>query len=87
MKKKKISSTKILQESEQSIKGDFDFAVEIEYEKSQVTERSAIKNALNEINSKLPKGLSARVSDSEQRTLSSENKEVRQIGLNLFTDN
>ena len=49
MKKTKISSTKILQESEQSIKGDFDFAVEIEYEKSQVTEQSAIKNALNEI--------------------------------------
>ena len=48
MKKMKISSTKILQESEQSIKGDFDFAVEIEYEKSQVTEQSAIKNALNE---------------------------------------
>ena len=87
MKKMKISSTKILQESEQSIKVDFDFAVEIEYEKSQVTEQSAIKNALNEINSRLPKGLSARVSDSEQRTLSSENKEVRQIGLNLFTDN
>lgn len=87
MNKKKISSTKILQESEQSFKGDFDFAVEIEYEKSQVTEQSAIKNALNEINSRLPKGLSARVSDSEQRTLSSENKEVRQIGLNLFTDN
>ena len=87
MKRNEISSTKILQESEQSIKGDFDFAVEIEYEKSQVTERSAIKNALNEINSRLPKGLSARVSDSEQRTLSSENKEVRQIGLNLFTDN
>mgnify|MGYP003410494197 FL=1 len=87
MNKKKISSTKILQESEQYIKGDFDLAVEIEYEKSQVTERSAIKNALNEINSKLPKGLSARVSDSEQRTLSSEDKEVRQIGLNLFTDN
>ena len=87
MNKKKISSTKILQESEQYIKGDFDLAVEIEYEKSQVTERSAIKNALNEINSKLPKGLSARVSDSEQRTLSSEYKEVRQIGLNLFTDN
>ena len=63
MNKKKISSTKILQESEQSIKGDFDFAVEIEYEKSQVTEQSAIKNALNEINSRLPKGLSARVSD------------------------
>jgi transketolase len=87
MNKKKISSTKILQESEQYIKGDFDLAVEIEYEKSQVTERSAIKNALNEINSKLPKGLSARVSDSEQRTLSSEDKEVRHIGLNLFTDN
>jgi hypothetical protein len=87
MKIKKICSTKILQESEQSIKGDFDFAVEIEYEKSQVTEQSAIKNALNEINSRLPKGLSARVSDSEQRTLSRENKEVRQIGLNLFTDN
>ena len=87
MKRNEISSTKILQESEQSIKGDFDFAVEIEYEKSQVTEQSAIKNALNEINSRLPKGLSARVSDSEQRTLSSENKEVRQIGLYLFTDN
>ena len=87
MKKMTISSTKILQESQQSIKGDFDFAVEIEYEKSQVTEQSAIKNALNEINSRLPKGLSARVSDCEQRTLSSENKEVRQIGLNLFTDN
>lgn len=83
-----LSSSKNLQNPERLlIKGDFDFPVEIEYDKSQVTEQSAIKEALNEINSKLPTGLRAHVSDSERCNFSRKENNVLQVGLDLFVEN
>lgn len=82
-----LSSSKILQNPERLlIKGDFDFPVEIEYDKSQVTEQSAIKDALTEINSKLPTELKAHVSDSEQCSFSRNENNVLQVGLDLFVE-
>lgn len=88
MKKTNSSSLKIRQNPEQLfIDSDSDFSVEIEYDKSQVTEQSAIKDALTEINSKLPKGLRAHVSDSEQCSFSRNDNNVLQVGLDLFVEN
>ena len=82
-----LSSSKNLQNPERLlIKGDFDFPVEIEYDKSQVTEQSAIKDALTEINSKLPTELKAHVSDSEQCSFSRNENNVLQVGLDLFVE-
>lgn len=82
-----LSSSKILQNPERLfIKGDFDFPVEIEYNKSQVTEQSAIKDALTEINSQLPTGLRAHVSDSERCNFSRKENSVLQVGLDLFVE-
>ena len=87
MKKTNSCSLKIRQNPEHLfIKGDFDFPVEIEYNKSQVTEQSAIKYTLTEINPKLPTGLKAHVSDSEQCSFSRNENNVLQVGLDLFVE-
>ena len=87
MKETNLSSSKIQKNPERLfIQSDFDFPVEIEYNKSQVTEQSALKDALTEINSKLPTRMTARVSDSEQCNFSRNKNNVLQVGLNLFVE-
>ena len=86
MKKYTLCSFRILKYQEQSlIKGEFDFAVEIEYKKSQVTEQEAINCAIKQINETLPNNLCARIADAEQYISIKNGKVVMQIGIDLFT--
>ena len=69
------------------INGDFDFAVEFEYDKSQFTEPEAIHNAINKINEELPPGLCARIADAEQCKIQKKEKVRMQMGFELFSEN
>lgn len=84
--KTNICSFRILKYPEQYlIKGEFDFAVEIGYNKSQVTEQEAIANAIELVDDILPYGLCARIADTEQRILTKGDMVLMQIGIDLFT--
>ena len=86
MENNTICSIKILQNPErQLISGEFDIPVNIEYDKSQVTEHEAIRNAIEHVNNTLPDGLRARIADAEQYWSSKNDNVLMQIGLDLFT--
>ena len=89
MKKNKLSSFRILKHPEQPLinYGEFDFPVEIGYNKSQVTEQEAIANAIELVDDILPYGLCARIADAEQRILTKGDMVLMQIGIDLFTKN
>ena len=86
MEKSEMSSIKILQDPEQQlISGEFDIPVNIEYDKSRVTEHEAIRNAIEHVNNTLPDGLCSRIADAEQYRSSQNDNVLMQIGIDLFT--
>lgn len=85
-KLKNIKSVRFLEYWQTKINGEFDFAAEVEYNKSQVAESEATSEALSIANKELSKhGLSCRVNkDVEQMISANSNNVTIVVGLDLY---
>ncbi len=82
---KKIKAIKFLSPEQTKINGEFDFSVEVEYNKSQVTENKAIKSGLEQINKILDPNLCAKLSESEQRVQSDDDDNQIEFGCEIYS--